>query len=157
MAASDIHEQRLAFGRVADLYDRARPSYPAEVIDELIDAAALQPGSRVLEVGAGTGKATEQLAERGLAVLALEPDAAMAALARRRCASHPLVEISQLAFEDWRAHERVHAVASAQAWHWIAPDVRWRGPRAGGHPGRDLDAPPLAHDRAPRSPARRLP
>jgi SAM-dependent methyltransferase len=125
MAASYIHEQRLAFGRVADLYDRARPSYPDAVIDELIDAAALQPGSRVLEVGAGTGKATEQLAERGLAVLALEPDAAMAALARRRCASHPLVEISQLAFEDWRGHERVHAVASAQAWHWIAPDVRY--------------------------------
>jgi hypothetical protein len=33
VAVSNIEEQRLAFGRVAELYDRARPSYPASAID----------------------------------------------------------------------------------------------------------------------------
>lgn len=59
-------EQRLAFGRVAELYDRARPSYPAAAIDALLEYGGLVPGSRVVDVGAGTGQATELLAARGL-------------------------------------------------------------------------------------------
>jgi hypothetical protein len=35
-----LDERRLAFGRVAALYDRARPSYPAELFECLIDAGA---------------------------------------------------------------------------------------------------------------------
>ena len=51
-------EQRLAFGRVAELYDRARPSYPPAAVDAMIEFAAFTPPTRILEVGAGTGKAT---------------------------------------------------------------------------------------------------
>jgi len=125
MAEADLDRRRLAFGRVAELYDRARPAYPPPVIDELISFAGLRVGAPVLEVGAGTGKATRMLGERGLAVTALEPDAAMASVARRNCAGHPLVEIEQIAFEDWQAREQVEAVVSAQAWHWIRPEARY--------------------------------
>jgi hypothetical protein len=52
------------FGEVAELYDQARPSYPAVLFDDVIAFAPQSP--RVLEVGAGTGKATVLLAERGL-------------------------------------------------------------------------------------------
>jgi len=123
MPGASIDEQRLAFGRVAELYDRARPSYPASVIDTLFDLARLQPGAEVL--GAGTGKATRLLADRGLVITALEPDPAMAAVARRTCAGYPNVEIEQIAFEDWRPTRRVQAVVSFQAWHWIEPTVRY--------------------------------
>jgi len=118
-------EQRLAFGRVADLYESARPSYPDPTIDQLIGLAGLAPGAQVVEVGAGTGKATRMLAARGLAVLALEPDPAMAAVARRTCSSYPLVDVLQLAFEAWQPQRPVSAVISAQAWHWIPPEVRY--------------------------------
>jgi protein-L-isoaspartate O-methyltransferase len=119
-------EQRLAFGRVAELYDRARPSYPAAVVDELIDLARLQPGDRVLEVGAGTGKLTCLLAERGLEVLALEPSAAMADIARINCERYPLLEIEQVDFEHWRGSVRpLPLVVSAQAWHWVTPERRY--------------------------------
>ncbi|MGA2321304.1 MAG: methyltransferase domain-containing protein [Solirubrobacteraceae bacterium] len=125
MRGPSIDEQRLAFGRVAELYDSARPSYPDTVIDELIGFAGLQPGARVVEVGAGTGKATRMLAERRLAVLALEPDAAMAEVARRTCSGYPLVTVEQIAFEAWQPRELVRTVISAQAWHWITPAVRY--------------------------------
>ncbi|MGD1058632.1 MAG: methyltransferase domain-containing protein [Solirubrobacteraceae bacterium] len=119
-------EQRLAFGRVAELYDRARPSYPTAVIDELIEFAGLGAGDRVLEVGAGTGKLTCLLAERGLAVLGLEPSAEMTEVARGNCAQYPYVEIEQVDFERWQASiPPSRLVASAQAWHWVAPELRY--------------------------------
>jgi SAM-dependent methyltransferase len=110
---------------VAELYDRARPSYPAAAIDALIERAGLSPGTAVYEVGAGTGKATVLLAQRGLRILAIEPASAMAAIARANCAPYPEVEIVESDFERWRPGERRRALISAQAWHWIAPDERY--------------------------------
>jgi SAM-dependent methyltransferase len=118
-------EQRLAFGRVAELYDRARPSYPAAAIDALLEYGGLRPGSRIAEVGAGTGKATELLAARGLDVTAIEPSAGMAGVARDKLARRPGVRIVETTFEDWNATGRFDAVVSVQAWHWVDPVVRY--------------------------------
>jgi trans-aconitate methyltransferase len=118
-------EQRLAFGRVAELYDRARPSYPAAAIDALLEYGGLAPGSRIVEVGAGTGKATELLAARGLEVMAIEPSAEMAALGRVKLARWPGVTIVESTFEAWEPAERFDAVVSVQAWHWVDPGVRY--------------------------------
>jgi SAM-dependent methyltransferase len=129
MAPGFADQQRLAFGRVADLYDRARPSYPAAAIDAVIDHAAVAPGERVLEVGAGTGKATALFAARGLGVVALEPSHEMAAVARANCSPYRDVQIVETEFEDWPVTARFRLLASANAWHWIDPAVRYR--RAG--------------------------
>jgi SAM-dependent methyltransferase len=133
-------EQRLAFGRVAQLYDRARPSYPAAAIDALLEYGGLAPGARIVEVGAGTGKATELLAARGLAVVAVEPSAEMAAVARAKLAPWPAVTIVQSGFEDWVPAEPLDAVVSVQAWHWIDAAVRYPRARAALRPGAMLAA-----------------
>jgi SAM-dependent methyltransferase len=119
-------DQRLAFGRVAELYDRARPTYPDAAVDAVIHFGALAPPMRILEVGAGTGKATALLADRGLGVLALEPSPDMARVARANCARYPEVEIIETEFEPWVPPERLPACVSVQAWHWIAPEVRYQ-------------------------------
>jgi SAM-dependent methyltransferase len=116
---------RLAFGQVAELYDRARPSYPRAAIDHVVEAAGLAAPARILEVGAGTGKATLQLAERGLGVVALEPSAEMAAVARIRCAAHPGVEIVESEFESWSPPGPFPMLVSAASWHWIDPGRRY--------------------------------
>ena len=118
-------EQRLAFGRVAEQYERARPSYPAAAIDEALAYAGLRPGERVIEVGAGTGKATRLLAARAQRVLALEPDPAMAAFCRRLC-DPDLVEVRETDFEGWSPEAATGLVLCAQAWHWLDPQLRWR-------------------------------
>ncbi|MEO6859550.1 MAG: class I SAM-dependent methyltransferase [Solirubrobacteraceae bacterium] len=129
MTVSDVREldrKRLAFGQVAELYDRARPSYPAEVMQGLVQNMALQAGGPILEVGAGTGKATVQLAARGLRVIGLEPDQEMASVARRKCAGLERVSIVESDFEHWPIEESFPALISAQAWHWIDPGLRHR-------------------------------
>ncbi len=124
-------ERRLVFGEAAELYDRSRPSYPSVLIDDLVALAGLDGGRTVLEVGAGTGKATAMLAARGIPVLAIEPSAKMAAVARRNCAAYPGVEIELRDFERWLPGGREFPlICAAQSWHWIEPELRYARARA---------------------------
>lgn len=118
-------EPRLVFGEVAERYDRVRPSYPEALVDDVV-ALSGACGRPALEVGAGTGKATVMFARRGVAVQAVEPSSKMAAIARQRCAEFPDVAVAESDFEDWRPDGRQFAlVFSAQAWHWVAPALRY--------------------------------
>ena len=71
-------ERALTFGSVAADYERFRPGYPDEVVDEVL-AYAGRPVQTALEIGAGTGKATRVFARHGVRVTATDPDAAMLA------------------------------------------------------------------------------
>jgi SAM-dependent methyltransferase len=116
---------RATFNETAELYDRARPDYPGELIDDLMTLAEIGPRSRVLEIGAGTGKATVPVAERGCAIVAVELGADMAAVARRKLARFPSVTVVVSPFEGWPLPPQAFdAVLSATAWHWIDPAVR---------------------------------
>lgn len=135
--------RRLSFGGVADLYDQARPSYPSTLVDDVLEYAGLGPGAagRAVEVGAGTGKATVLFAARGLEIVALEPSAEMAAVARRNTVAYDNVTIEQTEFERWRPPGRdFRLVFSAQAWHWISPAVRYVAARAALETGGALAA-----------------
>ena len=123
--------RRLVFGEVADLYDRNRPSYPEPLIKDLISLSGVREGGRALEVGAGTGKATALFGALGVPVLAIEPSPMMAAIARRNCAGFPNVELVESDFERWDPRGDSFALLySAQAWHWIDPELRYRRARA---------------------------
>ena len=102
------------FGEAADEYDAVRPDYPADLVGDLLALAGPGP---VLEVGAGTGKATAAFAAHGPDLVALEPDARMAALLAKRAL--PGVEVVVDRFETWTPPRRFGLVYSAQAWHWV--------------------------------------
>ena len=93
-------ELRVGFDDDAEVYERTRPVCPPELFADLIRLARLAPGDRVLEIAPGTGQATIPLAERGLAVTAVELGPALAAAARRRLARFPAVEVVTSSFED---------------------------------------------------------
>ncbi|MEZ5226335.1 MAG: methyltransferase domain-containing protein [Acidimicrobiales bacterium] len=125
------HDNRRDAGRLFDdvphLYDRVRPGYPSELIDDLVAIAGLSAQSRIVEVGCGTGQATRPLAERGHHITAVEPGAGLAALARENLATFPNVEIENSSFEDWDAQgRRFDLLVAASSWHWIDPSVGWR-------------------------------
>ena len=61
-------------------------------------------------------------------------------MARANCAAYPAVEIVECEFERWRPAEALPAVVSTQAWHWIAPDVRYERARTCLLPGGTLAA-----------------
>lgn len=128
--------ERRQFGRVfddvADAYDAVRQGYPPTLVDRVLERGGLGVGSRVLEIGSGTGKLTEVLLGRGLEVDAVEPGPNMAAAARRRLGEARPVTFHIGRFEDVDLPEPTFdAVFSATAFHWVDPKVGWA--KAAGH------------------------
>ena len=109
------------FGAQAFEYDRYRPRYPESVFDDLIEITGTSAGANVIEIGAGTGIATEPLARRGLSVTAIEPSPEMAALAEAKLSDQARVFVGR--FEDYSASSLVPLIASFNAWHWVNPEV----------------------------------
>lgn len=143
----DREQLRETFGSVAELYDRARPTYPAVVFDDLVELAALEPGSRVLEIGPGTGKATAELVDRGYAVTGVELSADLAEVARRNV---PEAEIAVANFESWEPREAdFDAVVAFAAFHWIAPHLQYAKPARLLRPGGALAVVHGPHVRLP--------
>lgn len=110
------HDRSLSFGSAAAAYERGRPSYPPEAIDWLLPTGARD----VLDLGAGTGKLTTRLVERGLDVVAVDPITEMLEVLR---ASLPeTVALLGTAEEIPLQDNSVDAVLVAQAWHWVDPE-----------------------------------
>ncbi|WP_327249073.1 class I SAM-dependent methyltransferase [Streptomyces sp. NBC_01320] len=107
---------------MAEAYEQFRPGYPVEIFD-MVMAYAGHPVLTALEIGAGTGKATRLLAQRGVRVTATEPDGAMLAELRKHVPAN--VRTVQALFEDLRPGERYGLVYAAAALHWTNPEGRW--------------------------------
>jgi SAM-dependent methyltransferase len=123
------YDLRAGFNLAADDYQRTRPVCPPELFDDLIDRAGLARGDLVIEIGCGTGQATVPLAERGLAVTAIELGGELAAVARRRLAGFPAANVVTSAFEDWQPDGVLaDAVLAVSALHWIDPELRYAKP-----------------------------
>jgi SAM-dependent methyltransferase len=118
---------RLSFNEAAEIYDEVRPSYPAELFDELFDMLPAEP--LIVEVGPGTGQATKDLLSRGASVYAIEIGAAMAAKLRSNLTSDRL-RVSVGDFEAIDIAPGVDAVFSATAYHWLSRPARTDRPAA---------------------------
>jgi SAM-dependent methyltransferase len=112
----------LSFGVIAEAYERFRPGYPVALADMVMTYAG-QPVRAVLEIGAGTGKATRLFAQRVVTVTATDPDGAMLAELRKHVPAN--VTTMQAAFEDLRPGGSYGLVYAAAALHWTNPEGRW--------------------------------
>ncbi|MFC7620036.1 class I SAM-dependent methyltransferase [Microlunatus sp. GCM10028923] len=118
---------RETFDQAADFYLAARPTYPDELFDDLIELCGLGDQHRLVEIGAGPGTATLPLAQRGHKITALEPGAALAARAQQTLSRHPRVEVINTNFENWHPpkDDRPDVIYAANAWHWVDPAMKW--------------------------------
>ena len=117
---------RETFNRSADTYDQIRPGYPDALIDDVIRLSGIPGQGRILEIGCGTGKATEPFAARGYTMDCLEIGRDLAAVAETKFGRFAKVRIVVSSFEDWDPDDRLYdLVIAATSFHWVDPRVAY--------------------------------
>ena len=113
---------------LAQIYEEIRPSYPLRLIEDVVDRTGIRKDARLLEIGAGTGKATVQFAEKGFRIHAIELGEDMARILREKCAPYPNVTLDIIPFEKWDAsgEQPYDLIYSAQAFHWLDTGTKFQ-------------------------------
>jgi ubiquinone/menaquinone biosynthesis C-methylase UbiE len=112
-------EESEMFNQMADYYDRFRPDYPEETIQTILSTANLSSDSRVLEIGAGSGKATAQFADYDIEMLCIDPGEDLVQAGNKKFVNKNIRFVASR-FEDYSLPlEYYDAIISAQAFHWI--------------------------------------
>lgn len=128
-----VHESASSgYRNRATTYHGARPSYHRRVVERFVDRYG---HGLVVDVGAGTGIFTAQIAGAGVSVIAVEPVAAMRDVLT---ASLPNVEVRSGTAEAIPVDSSgLDTVVAAQSFHWFAFDQALneahRVLRPGGH------------------------
>jgi len=123
---SNREQSRKTFDASADKYDRVRPSYPESLIDEAVRLSEIPVGGRILEIGCGTGKATELFAARGYTIDCLDIGSDLASIAAAKFTDTQNVQIVVSSFEDWDpGGGKYDMVIAASSIHWVDPSVRF--------------------------------
>ncbi|MCL2488243.1 MAG: class I SAM-dependent methyltransferase [Oscillospiraceae bacterium] len=104
---------------MADYYDTYRPSYPDDIIEAIIQKTKLSAGSKLLEIGSGSGKATEQFTGNGFEILCIEPGVDLVKKGIEKFKDKN-IEFTVSRFEDFCAPSGYFdTIFSAQAFHWV--------------------------------------
>lgn len=115
MTPDNRRERADSFKTIGAQYHRLRPPFPDEVVDWMLPEGAVD----VLDLGAGTGRLTDSLVARGLAVTAVDPSTSMLGVLRERLPEVRAVETT--AESTGLPSGSFDAILVAQAWHWMDP------------------------------------
>lgn len=119
----DWKKESEMFNQTADYYDRYRPSYPRDIIDTIVKEAKIQTGSKLLEIGAGSGKATELFSDRGFDILCIEPGNELVKIGNKRFEGNT-IRFESARFEEYNlSFQSYDVIFSAQAFHWVPQPI----------------------------------
>ncbi|MEH2117920.1 class I SAM-dependent methyltransferase [Nostoc sp.] len=123
-SSTDLEQRKKWYSPAAEAYNKARPRYPQDLIQQVVEVAQLSTDSKILEVGCGPGTATVALAQLGCSMICLEPNPDFFQLAQQNCQPYSNVEIHNTSFEEWELKPfEFDAVLAATSFHWISPEV----------------------------------
>ena len=111
------------FSKVIEDYDTARPGYPTELYDTVIRFAGIDGDASVLEVGAGTGQATDLFLRGGFRFDLLEVSDEQVAFLKQKYGNNPKVSVKKDYFEEFDGEIKYDLIYSATAFHWVDSTV----------------------------------
>lgn len=100
-------------------YDFGRPQYPEAVYDAISNFSSISTTANILEVGAGTGQATDLFLAHGHKLDLLEVSDEQVAFLKKKYREFPNINIEKAYFEDYEAKKEYDLIYSATAFHWI--------------------------------------
>lgn len=115
---------RKVFDRIPEQFDQWRPRYCDELFVDLIEYADLKPGKTVLEIGPGTGQATEPVLKTGCSYLAIELGENFTEFMKKKFGSYENFHIVNADFESYDfKNNQFDLVYSAAAFQWIPENI----------------------------------
>jgi ubiquinone/menaquinone biosynthesis C-methylase UbiE len=107
------------FSDRASDYMKYRPTCPAEAIDQILEGLGTPSQLVAADIGAGTGISARLLADQGLQVWAIEPNAVMRQVAK----FHPNVTYRSTTAEQTNLLDAsVDLITCFQSFHWFDPE-----------------------------------
>ena len=132
-------EFRKIFDTIPEQFDRYRPRYSGELFASLIGSAGIGPGKTVLEIGPGTGQATEPVLATGCDYHAIELGEHLCETMRRKYGRFPNFSIVNGDFITYdfgeTAFDMIYSAATIQ---WIPEEIAFRKTYALLKPGGTL-------------------
>ncbi|MBO4928521.1 MAG: class I SAM-dependent methyltransferase [Clostridiales bacterium] len=120
-------DKRLVFDTIPDKFDKWRIRYSPELFDYIVKTCGLGPGKNCLEIGPGTGQASDFAIQSGADYLAIELGEHLSAKMREKYSSCPNFSIVTGDFETYDFGDRkFDLIYSAAAIQWIKEDVAYR-------------------------------
>jgi trans-aconitate methyltransferase len=125
MRENDMNNIRAAsFDNIANIYEKARPGYPQEVYEEIERHITFFPDTKILEVGAGDGKATFEMNQRWRSqITAIEPGTSLYGLLQKKTRGNNNVKTIKTTFEVFSSEELFDCVIAASAFHWVSKET----------------------------------
>lgn len=115
---------RKTFDKIPQDFDKYRPRYCTELFDELRSACSLSSDKEVLEIGPGTGQATEPILATGCKYTAIELGENFTAFMKEKFSSYNNFKIINDDFETHKFPENTFdLVFSAAAIQWIPEKI----------------------------------
>lgn len=117
-------DRRKIFNEIISDYETARPGYPKELYNDIIEFSMIKPDANILEIGSGPGQATDYFIKRGYAITGLEiGDKQVEYLSEKYSEYHNFNAICS-SFEEYNSSDETYdLVFSATAFHWIEPET----------------------------------
>ena len=122
----NFHKESEMFNQAAEYYDKYRPGYPQEIIDSLIFVTGITEDSDLLEIGCGSGKATEQIIGTGFNILGIDPGEDLVRIGNERFKNES-VHFAKGRFEEYDFEQKkFDVVYAAQSFHWVPQPVGYQ-------------------------------
>ena len=120
-------DKRLTFNEDAVNYDKWRPRYCDELFSAIIDYSQLNNKNLAVEIGCGTGQATEPILKTGCSVIAVEYGENLASFASQKFEKYKNFRVQNIEFENYHCENNtVDLVYSATAFHWIPEEIGYK-------------------------------
>lgn len=115
-----------SFDVFANNYNDVRPGYPNQMYEDIQKICAISSKSNLLEIGAGSGIATVELAKLGCRIVGIEPGSNLAKIAKQKTAEYHNVEIKEAMFEKFEVKENFDVVLALTSFHWINEYMKYK-------------------------------
>lgn len=119
-------EKRLTFNEDEINYDKYRPTYPDALYEKIFSYCNLNSDSKLLEIGIGTGQATEPFLKFGCNVTAVELGDRLSAFVADKYSDYKNFSVINADFSNYPVNSDAYdLIYSATAFHWLPADKKY--------------------------------